>query len=513
MSNITLTWDSDGSSESFSVYRAEQTIDTSNLPTPIATGITDKTYIDSDIIEDKTYFYRVASNKGNQQKISDEISIIATNHDQYFQFVDFLLFADGDMGTATFVDASQKKRTVKASNVVLTKPKFSQYIKAKSAQLSANISTLGISDFTLEIWVCPSSSSSSWARVFQIGSEGAGYLSLFRNSNTTPMQFILHARDSSGSSVSLINADKAINTETAYSHICLMRKDGVFYLFIDGILSGSNSQNTALRISLNTLYLLNNNQSAYLNALFDSFRLTTVARYDPTGFQVPAKAFGRDVSNDKFSDKVDLLIDANETTQIGVIKDLSSNARTLSLSGTLNLLMPKFSDGLIEYNPSTSSLSTQVEVLNTSDFTLESWLMIDIANSINNGRLWQLGENTTQGMLNVYLELDSKKLVLSIYTNSSYQYLATLNIDSMQMMHLCLMRKDGVFYLFKDGVAVQSTALEQFTSYSISSSNLKLFSDNAGRDISAHLDSLRLTQLARYEPKGFTPPITKFLSS
>lgn len=77
MSNITLTWDSDGSIESFSVYRAEQTIDTNNLPAPIATGITDKTYIDRDVIDDKTYFYRVASNKVSQQKVSDEVSLAA----------------------------------------------------------------------------------------------------------------------------------------------------------------------------------------------------------------------------------------------------------------------------------------------------------------------------------------------------------------------------------------------------------------------------------------------------
>ena len=78
MSHITLTWNADGSIESFSVYRAEQSLDLNNLPTPIATGITDKTYVDSDIIEGKTYFYRIASIKGSQQKISDEVSLLAT---------------------------------------------------------------------------------------------------------------------------------------------------------------------------------------------------------------------------------------------------------------------------------------------------------------------------------------------------------------------------------------------------------------------------------------------------
>ena len=87
MSNITLTWNADGSIESFSVYRAEQTIDTSNLPPPIATGIKDKTYIDNNVVDDKTYFYRVASVKGGQQKISDEVSLKTASSSAKLTFV------------------------------------------------------------------------------------------------------------------------------------------------------------------------------------------------------------------------------------------------------------------------------------------------------------------------------------------------------------------------------------------------------------------------------------------
>ena len=77
MSQIKLKWDADGSIESFSVYRAEQSIDVNHLPTPIATGLPDKSYIDTNITNNTTYFYRVASHKHDSIKLSDEVSILA----------------------------------------------------------------------------------------------------------------------------------------------------------------------------------------------------------------------------------------------------------------------------------------------------------------------------------------------------------------------------------------------------------------------------------------------------
>ena len=75
MARVKITWDVVGSPDTYSVYRSETQIDPNILPEPIATGITDKMYIDSSIDDGKIYHYRVASVKGSQSKISEQLTV------------------------------------------------------------------------------------------------------------------------------------------------------------------------------------------------------------------------------------------------------------------------------------------------------------------------------------------------------------------------------------------------------------------------------------------------------
>ena len=77
MSTLTLSWNANGSIESFSVFKGTAPLDPNNLPKAIATGLTEKQFVDTDVIDGVTYYYRVASIAGKQQKLSDEAVIIA----------------------------------------------------------------------------------------------------------------------------------------------------------------------------------------------------------------------------------------------------------------------------------------------------------------------------------------------------------------------------------------------------------------------------------------------------
>lgn len=226
MSNITLTWDADGSIESFSIYRAEQSMDSSNLPTPIATGIKDKIYVDSDVIEDKTYFYRVASIKGGQQKLSDEISVTSSTASQY---TTSLLHFDQD-----FTD--QKGVTWVNNGVTIDKTikKFgdaSAYFNGSSFLTAQNtaIAQIETGDFTIEFWCYPTRVNLSQdMTIWGYGtSSGQGVNLFLSKSNATPGWWDGYNSDYFTTGQSLV-----LNT---WHHIAYCRKNGVLMCFINGI--------------------------------------------------------------------------------------------------------------------------------------------------------------------------------------------------------------------------------------------------------------------------------------
>lgn len=75
MPKITLTWDADGTIDSYSIYRSEQPIDINNLPTPLIENVTQKSFIDESIAENTDYYYRVASVQASSIKVSEQIFV------------------------------------------------------------------------------------------------------------------------------------------------------------------------------------------------------------------------------------------------------------------------------------------------------------------------------------------------------------------------------------------------------------------------------------------------------
>lgn len=59
----------------YNVYRSDSPMDLENMPIAIKTGLASKSYTDSDISDNHTYYYRVGAEKYGVEKISSEISI------------------------------------------------------------------------------------------------------------------------------------------------------------------------------------------------------------------------------------------------------------------------------------------------------------------------------------------------------------------------------------------------------------------------------------------------------
>ena len=95
---------------------------------------------------------------------------------------------------------------------------------------------------------------------------------------------MLHTRISGDIPTSLVDMSIFVN-QSELVDVCVMRKSGVFYAFINGVIAGSNSAHLTHAITATTLYLMRNNTaSSDTKADIDTIRLSSFARYDPAGY-------------------------------------------------------------------------------------------------------------------------------------------------------------------------------------------------------------------------------------
>ena len=79
MAGVKLEWAQFGDFDSFTIYRAEQSIDVTKLPNPLISGLKKGVFWDEQIEGGKTYYYRISTVLGDETILSNEISIYASN--------------------------------------------------------------------------------------------------------------------------------------------------------------------------------------------------------------------------------------------------------------------------------------------------------------------------------------------------------------------------------------------------------------------------------------------------
>lgn len=96
MAGIRLEWAQFGDFDSFDVLRADEPMDVGVLPSPIATGLSTMYYVDSNVIEGLTYYYKIRVNRDGIYFVSDELKAVAHN----LKTVVELLFSSSEKGFA-----------------------------------------------------------------------------------------------------------------------------------------------------------------------------------------------------------------------------------------------------------------------------------------------------------------------------------------------------------------------------------------------------------------------------
>lgn len=292
MANVKLEWLQATYVESFNIYRSDSSMNTASMPEPLATGITNTYYFDTNITIGETYYYRVGAVRENQELISSEVEILAdapVMNDPLWSSVELLIFADATSFPSTdFVDSSSKSRAIIASpapqivSPLVTEPihdNGSIYFNGLNGQNLTiyTESAIGGSDFTIECFLkIPSvlSSSPLNAILFNVGG-----MSLDFNSNYSTLTIRYY---SSPFSVSI--------TRDKWTHVCMMRSGNNCHVYIHGVLVGSITTSDPFpqkRISMGE----GSSGNRSLNAFINSVRLTKAVRYDISGFTPPESKF------------------------------------------------------------------------------------------------------------------------------------------------------------------------------------------------------------------------------
>lgn len=157
---LELNWKLDGFVDEQRYYCAETSIDPINLPVPKTILAGDiRTYIDTAIEAEKTYYVAIGSVRGGIEKLSDIAIVTTATSDEYWANVTSLLHFNGPNNSTTFTD---EKGTIWSRNgtpvISTTQSKFG----GSSGRFSDNnyISTSTMApflfsaseDFTIEAW-------------------------------------------------------------------------------------------------------------------------------------------------------------------------------------------------------------------------------------------------------------------------------------------------------------------------------------------------------------------------
>jgi len=181
------------------------------------------------------------------------------NYDPYFNNVSLLLHFDGASGSTDFVDNSSKLQVVNyegSTSLNNTNYKFgsaSAYFNSLGSKVYVANSpdfVFGSADFTIECWVYIVTGQ-AYARIIHFGpfwqSNNAFNLLAIDADYPNKITFARYKLGVSRLCVSTLD----IKRDTWYN-VAVTRKDGIFRLFINGILESTNSNYVGITIEENT---------------------------------------------------------------------------------------------------------------------------------------------------------------------------------------------------------------------------------------------------------------------
>lgn len=280
MPSLFVTWDLDGLVSEQRYYCQTTPIDANSLPTPkmVLDGEV-REYTDLDVIEGETYHIRVGSFRGDVEKISSEVVIVATAaKDDFWPYVVTLLnFENG------LIDATGK-RTYSAfggANTTATNPIWGdasldlQGASAKSINTphSADLN-IGGGDFTIEISLTAQSITDGYHSIMgkRNGYGSAESFTIYRSNKDLSIDFYY---DFGGYRQSVTAANVFSQTNTKYD-VQIIKNGLVLIVALNGVQKTSFNLSSHIANSSAPLHIgqASFNEGSVFGGLIDEIRIT-----------------------------------------------------------------------------------------------------------------------------------------------------------------------------------------------------------------------------------------------
>lgn len=349
----------------------------------------------------------------------------------------------------------------------------------------------GAGDFTMECWVYPTTAlSSGFTGIAGTMAAGGGLL----GGTNTYIQFNVYGTANGVK----YNSPLPVN---AWSHLAYSRTASVGYLFLNGALvaSGADANNYS---ATSNFCVGSVNAGQYFNGYISGFRyLKGTALYTST-FSPPT-APPAAITNTKT-----LLNFTNAGIYDGTMKNVFETVGNAQVSTAV----VKYGSGSLYFDGSGDyirNVAASVTFLQwwRGEYTLEYWIyplaftqggntdpvIIGDMSPTASNNFWSFGP-ITNGTVRWY------------YFNGSAQNITTTQtIPLGQWTHLAMVQRQGVVYIYINGVLATSSAYSGTPQAGVDGTNYLNIGSANNASFNGYLDDVRITLAARYT-RNFTPP-------
>ena len=257
MAGIRLEWAQFGDFDSFDVIRSNASmanIADEDLPSPIATGLTTMDYVDTAVVADAAYYYKVRVWRDDTSVVSDEISAIASTPDEHWSNVVVRLTFNTD-----FTDSTGGIWVTHNEPLIDENGKFGSCLDSRNGYLScaSSIDLYLDADFTIEFWmyaldsannadnlIISSGKADSW-------SFGIAAVNYFKGAK----KVLLYNYNAGNYEVNNIEINE-------WAHICFSKTGSTLRTFKNGILQNTYSDSRIYPFNTNGTYLCRDAWSA-----------------------------------------------------------------------------------------------------------------------------------------------------------------------------------------------------------------------------------------------------------
>ena len=451
----------------------------------------------------------------------------AGSFDEYYEYVTFMLHANGANASTSFPDSSLYGRAVTVNGnaqVSTAQSKFggaSVYFDGTGDYLTTPVSSsieFGSGDFTVETWIRFGSISGEQAILsLGNGANGVGPVqcgwSLRFNSNVLYWYRYAHPTETA---VSFSWAPSA----NIWYHVAVCRQGTNLRAFVDGTQIGTTQTNTTAydRINSDDFHVgrfITGAGTFTLNGYIDDLRITKgYARYT-SNFSVPTGPYEDEGAPlaDPFYSSVSLLLPMNGSNNSTTFTDRSPNALTVTANGDA-----KLSTAVKRYGVSSAvfdgtgdylSISSSIARLSSGDHTVEMWIYPTAVGGVDGGYFWSQYYASGSPAGRCVFGYSSTGTIFIQLGASSFTTTETYALNTWH--HVAYVRSGTTNSLFVNGSLRGSFSSSQTvldTAVIIGNGNGNTEgSPTWNRAFTGYIDDLRITKgVARYTT-AFTPPV------